>query len=75
MGRLKKIREDKDNIRDIDFCTECGDDLNNFDLTKTEKEEIRNNFERCRKSGKFRGEFCSKIYIDDESFTDDEEED
>ena len=58
----------------VKFCTECGDELeyisifNNF---KGNIAKIRKNFARCIKTGKFKGELCSKLFI----FCDDNLED
>jgi predicted secreted acid phosphatase len=51
------------------FCTECGDELQDFAFSKNSKDknEIRKNHDRCIKTGKFSGEFCSKIFISDDS--------
>ena len=47
------------------FCTECGEELEDFSFTeKAENIEMtKENFERCKKIGKFKGEQCSKMFI------------
>jgi hypothetical protein len=52
----------KDNII---FCTECDDDLAYFCFLKDADDIkiIRKRQEQCRKSGKFKGEMCSKLFI------------
>jgi hypothetical protein len=47
------------------FCTECDNDLNDFAFsTKAKnKKRIKKNHENCVKTGKFSGEFCSKMFI------------
>lgn len=49
----------------VDFCTECKDSLKDFGLEPKDVDlnVIRENFENCRRTGKFKGEMCSKIYI------------
>ncbi|RPI17158.1 MAG: hypothetical protein EHM58_10230 [Ignavibacteriae bacterium] len=56
---------DKDLPPDFLFCTECGRDLRNFALERKSfnVEFIKKNFASCRENGKFKGEFCSKLFI------------
>lgn len=51
------------------FCTECGDELQDFAFNKSSnnKDEIREKHSNCVKTGKFSGEFCSKLFISDDS--------
>lgn len=50
---------------EIQFCTECGDVLENFSVSELAKdpEAVKENFHNCKKTGKFKGDVCSKIYI------------
>jgi hypothetical protein len=47
------------------FCTECGASLENFCFSKDAEsiKDIKANLARCKHSGKFDGEFCSKLFI------------
>ena len=47
------------------FCTECDEELDNFCFSKKSKNKktVKKRHEKCVKSGKFNGEFCSKIFI------------
>ncbi len=47
------------------YCTQCGATLDGFAVSGMvpDLEQVRKNFERCRKTGKFSGEFCSKLFI------------
>ena len=47
------------------FCTECGVELQNFCFNGNinDIEAIKKNLAQCRKSGKFKGDFCSKLFI------------
>lgn len=47
------------------FCTECDEELENFCFSKKSKNKkaIKKRHEKCVKSGKFSGEFCSRIFI------------
>ena len=51
------------------FCTECGDELDDFAFSKNSKnkEQVRKKHYNCVKTGKFSGEFCSKLFISDDS--------
>ncbi len=51
------------------FCTECGAELQNFcfNLGPNDSEAIRKNLAQCKKSGRFAGEFCSKLFICDDN--------
>jgi hypothetical protein len=55
----------KDFQSEFVFCTECGRDLRNFALERKsfDVEFIRQNFARCRENGRFKGEYCSKLFI------------
>jgi|GEM_PF-1038438 len=50
---------------DIQFCTECEKDLDNFFLSKRSKDvkAVKDNHENCKNTGKFNGEMCSKLFI------------
>lgn len=54
------------------FCTECEEELDNFCFsTKSKnKKAIKKRHHKCVKSGKFSGEFCSKIFISGDSLLD-----
>lgn len=49
------------------FCTECGALLENFCFSSSadDADAIKKNLAQCRKSGKFAGEFCAKLFISD----------
>jgi hypothetical protein len=49
------------------FCTECGAKLENFCFSSSadDAEAIKKNLAQCKKSGKFVGEFCAKLFISD----------
>jgi len=49
------------------FCTECDKELDTFWRSSKSKnpEAVKNNHRNCRKTGKFKGEFCSKLFIID----------
>lgn len=47
------------------FCTECGEVLENFCFSNTahDTDALKKNLAQCKKSGKFVGEFCAKLFI------------
>jgi hypothetical protein len=47
------------------FCTECGKELDLFWLTDkaSDKNAVKINQENCVKIGKFKGHYCSKMFI------------
>lgn len=49
----------------IIFCTECGSSLTDFYLSSEVKdvEKLKEHFKDCCKTGKFKGEMCSKLFI------------
>ncbi len=59
----KKILEQK-----VIFCTECDTELQNYCFFSTVEDikAIKKNLAQCKKNGKFKGEFCSKLFIADE---------
>jgi hypothetical protein len=50
---------------DIEFCAECNEQLDEFDFSpkSTDLKHIKENHNHCKRTGKFKGEFCSKIFI------------
>lgn len=65
MRKKKLPSKSVDSFSETKFCTECGDDLNDFSLTERAKhvDAVKANFENCKKTGKFKGEECSKLFI------------
>jgi hypothetical protein len=49
------------------FCTECGIELENFCFSRNaeDMDAIRKTLAQCRKSGKFAGGFCAKLFVAD----------
>lgn len=47
------------------FCTECDKELDAFWRSNKSKnpDAVKSNHKNCRKTGKFKGEFCSKLFI------------
>ncbi|MBI5401866.1 MAG: hypothetical protein HY959_00555 [Ignavibacteriae bacterium] len=50
------------------FCTECNEELDDFCFNSMSKNKkaVRKRHKKCVKTGKFNGEFCSKIFISDD---------
>ena len=47
------------------LCTECDKELDLFWLTDkaSDKNAVKINFENCKKIGKTKGHYCSKMFI------------
>ncbi len=69
MKKVKPQRRIKDKIElteeEIKFCTECGDALEDFSVSEQadDYQAVKKNFEECKKTGKFKGDMCSKMYM------------
>jgi hypothetical protein len=63
--KKKSLPDDEFSKLDVQFCTECQKDLDNFFLSEKSKDikEVKANHENCKQIGKFKGEMCSKIFI------------
>ena len=77
--RRKKRRKHPDEKFDVRFCTECGEQLDEFDFDpmSTDLDAVKHNHQNCKHNGKFKGEMCSKLFISSEEVTiiNDEDED
>jgi hypothetical protein len=49
------------------FCTECNTSLENYCFSSgvDDADSIKKTLAQCKKSGKFAGEFCAKLFISD----------
>lgn len=62
---------------DILFCTECGEDLNQFGIdSEIDIEKVRQRYKNCKATGKFKGDKCAMLFIaqDIEDFLKDEDD-
>ncbi len=54
-----------------EFCTECNEELEMFSLQQgVTFEDALERHKKCRKSGKFNGELCSRIFIMSDNIVD-----
>ncbi len=62
------INKEKLLMQKVIFCTECGAELENFCFSGKAKdpEAVRKSLAQCKKTGKFKGDFCSKLFISDD---------
>ncbi len=68
MKRQKFIHNKEKAIRNnVQFCSECGEDLNTFGLPGEELDlkKIQEHHKLCKEKGKFKGDICSKMFIAD----------
>lgn len=72
-----KIPEGRKKQQQMLFCTECGASLDDFCFSGTAKdiEAVKANQERCKRTGKFHGEMCSKFFIARTELPDPQEDD
>lgn len=61
------------------FCTECGEELDYYFISDEAKdlEAIKIRHSKCKKSGRFKSEFCARMFItgqydDDDVFPDED---
>lgn len=59
------------------FCTECGEELDDFDFNPqvNDMDAIYERFHGCKEKGKFKGDICSRIFIasqNEDEFQDEE---
>jgi hypothetical protein len=84
MKKKNKIKKDTA-LASVRFCTECGEELEDFSVSKNSSSEAAfKQHHNCRKTGKFDGDMCSRVFItkydedekfdssDDSDFSDDE---
>jgi hypothetical protein len=56
----------KEESAPIHMCIECGEELEDFVFnTNNTDESTRERFHNCQKIGKFKGEMCSRLFIND----------
>ncbi len=67
MKTKKTNKEEKPDLS-LEFCTECDSALESFVFTpkSKNKKKIQANFDNCKKTGKFNGELCSKVFISED---------
>jgi len=55
----------KEKVYYFDFCTECENTLVNFGINskKINNDLLRKRFEKCKATGKFKGNFCARLFI------------
>lgn len=53
------------NSIDFQFCTECQNQLDEFGVEPEENDvaSAKRNFDKCVKTGKFKGDYCAKYFI------------
>jgi len=66
MSKKKSIRNLEELSKlNVIFCTECGEELEMFGIKKEniDLEKIKERFQHCKESGKFKGDKCAMIFI------------
>ena len=63
MKKKNKIRKDL-SLAAVQFCTECGEELENFSVSNDSSSEAAlKRHHNCKKTGKFNGDMCSRVFI------------
>jgi hypothetical protein len=63
MKKKSTIKKDKA-MSSIRFCTECGEELEDFSVSdKSSPEAALKQHHNCKKTGKFNGDMCSRVFI------------
>ena len=63
MKKKSVVKQDKA-LSSIRFCTECGEELDNFSVSEnSSREAALIQHHKCRKTGKFNGDMCSRVFI------------
>jgi len=68
--RKKKTKDSGGFQENLVFCTECGKELDNIcfdDKQMNDKDYLEKHHEKCRKTGKFKGDICSRMFIANDS--------
>jgi hypothetical protein len=63
MKKKNIIKKDKA-LSSIRFCIECGEELEDFSVSKnSSKDAALKQHHNCKKTGKFNGDMCARVYI------------
>lgn len=53
-------------VKTARFCVECGEELEEYSLREGETPEAaKERFHNCCRTGKFKGDVCSRIFINE----------
>lgn len=65
MSRRKLPNKTK-HLESVKFCSEC-DDLDDFTLSEKAGDGVsaKKQFDNCKKTGRFKGDMCSRVFISD----------
>lgn len=64
MKRRLQINEETKKEK-VMYCTECGETLENYCFTEdvSDIEAIKTHHENCKSTQKFKGDYCSRVFI------------
>ncbi|MBU2505309.1 MAG: hypothetical protein KJ799_01070 [Bacteroidetes bacterium] len=68
MKRVKNKLAERTEQKETVYCTECDEELTDFSLGEnaTKEDLLKAHFAKCCKTGKFKGDVCSKLFISNE---------
>ncbi|RJP71289.1 MAG: hypothetical protein C4539_05280 [Ignavibacteriales bacterium] len=62
--RKKNTIKKEEALDSVRFCTECGEELENFSISDhSSPEDAQKQHDTCKETGKFNGDMCSRVFI------------
>lgn len=68
----KKLNLYKEESKPILFCEQCAEEMQKYAvvLKNISAEEARKQFNICKEKGRFKGEFCARLFIAENKYDD-----
>jgi hypothetical protein len=61
--KTKNNKEESSLKNNLQFCTECGEDLTNAGIESLDIKALEARHKKCKETGKFKGDKCSMLFI------------
>jgi hypothetical protein len=62
-SKIKRNITESSLKNNLQFCTECGEDLTNAGIELVDIKALKARHKKCKESGKFKGDKCAMIFI------------
>lgn len=62
-SKIKRNITESSLRNNLQFCTECGEDLTNAGIELVDIKALEARHKKCKESGKFKGDKCAMIFI------------